>query len=204
MRTTPQVMRWYEDNDVYPGELDFDPDGMCLRICREARGLPGGVPSAVAAQVLTPVRFRVHRVRDIRMGMIGFYDDPRDDNPFGHIVTYSGRVKGADPDDLGDLLCKTNSVVANRIVTVRGDYFPRHWGDQFVFAATWLNGSAFPEFQRKPEPPRKRPVNIRNALADLRRERTRLRRLGSKESIRLANALDRDIERIKARHPKEK
>jgi hypothetical protein len=69
-----------------------------------------------------------------------YFDDPHDSNPFGHIVTMIGRVKGYDPDSLDDVLVRTNSVVSGRVVVVRASYFKAHWGDAFQFGAFWLNG----------------------------------------------------------------
>lgn len=152
MNTVKQVVEWYREHFSYPSTLTFNPDGMCLMICRLARGLPAMYPSAVAAQEATPDKYRVTRVQDIRKGMVVYYDDPADSNKFGHIVTVVGRVAGEDPSALSSLLVRTNSVKSGQIVVVRGDYFPRYWGDPFKFAATWLNGYAFPEFQEKPEP----------------------------------------------------
>lgn len=176
MRDTDGTIAWYRANESWPGSIGFDPDGMCLKICRTARGLPSLYPSAVAAQEATPVEHRVHEVRDLRRGMILYYDDPRDSNPHGHIVTMVGRIAGADPDNLGHVLVRTNSVVANKIVVVRGDYFQRYWGDTFQFGATWLNGQAFPEFAKpaekkkkapKAQPPLRNAKALRHAVADL-------------------------------------
>jgi hypothetical protein len=83
-------------------------------------------------------------VRDLRKGMFLYFDDERDSNRAGHIVGMIGRVPGFDPDDLHDVLVETNSVKANEVVVVRGDYFTEHWGDPFQFGATELNDVAFP------------------------------------------------------------
>lgn len=136
-RTTGQALDYYARHaDSWP----FTPDGMCLAICRDARNIPARYPSAKAAQDATPREYRITRIRDIRPGMVVFYDDPRDSNRFGHVVTVAGRDPSKSPDDLASLVVWTNSVVRGRVVKVAGDYFPRHWGDPFVFAATWLNG----------------------------------------------------------------
>jgi hypothetical protein len=200
MRDTGGAIDWYRTHEVFPESLGFDPDGMCLRICRTARDLPPVFPSAVAAQEATPEEYRVHRVRDLRRGMVLYFDDPADANPFGHIVTMVGSVVGADPDSLRDILVRTNSVVANEIVVVRADYFPKHWGDQFQFGATWLNGQAFPDFV-KPEPrPKpgpaigKNPTNLNDAVEALQKA---IRHHKSQGHVRLVNALRRDLKSLR-------
>lgn len=140
MRDWRETLDWYRSHQTAQ-DLGFHPDGMCLKICRTARGLPAVYPSAVVSQNATPQAHRVHKVADLRRGMVGYFDDPNDSNQFGHIATMIGRVKGADRDSLHDTLWETNSVISGQVVVVRGDYFAQHWGDRFVFGATWLNGS---------------------------------------------------------------
>jgi hypothetical protein len=151
VRTTPEVIDWYRSHET-KAELGFDPDGMCMKIVRTARGLPAMFPSALASQLATPEKNRIFSAADIRPGMVGYYDDPRDTNPFGHVVTYMAVVKDEDPSVLRSWLCRTNSVVSGKIVVVRGDYFPRHWGDDFQFASDWLNGEKLPVKASKKKP----------------------------------------------------
>jgi len=139
MRDYKETIAWLEKNDT-AAELGYNPNGMCLAIAHDARALPAKYPSAKVAQDNTPKEFRVYKVRDLRKGMDLFFDDPHDSNPFGHIVTMIGRVKGYNPDDLNDVLVRTNSVVSGRVVVVRASYFKQHWGDSFQFGAFWLNG----------------------------------------------------------------
>lgn len=139
MRSWQETIAWYKTHDS-TATLGYNPNGMCLAICHDARDLPARYPSAKAAQDATPTQFRVHRVRDLRKGMNIYFDDPHDSNPFGHITTMIGRVKGYDPDSLDDVLVETNSVVSGRIVVVRASYFKAHWGDSYQFGAFWLNG----------------------------------------------------------------
>lgn len=134
-----ETLDWYKTHQT-ASQIGFDPDGMCLKVCRTARGIPPKYLSALEAQKATPKKHRVTKVADFRKGMVGYFDDPRDSNRFGHIATMIGRVKGFDPNSMHDTLWETNSVVANQVVVVRGDYFAKHWGDKFRFAATWLNG----------------------------------------------------------------
>lgn len=139
MRNYREALQWYKDHQT-ARQIGFDPDGMCLKICRVARGIPSRYPSAKAAQDATPRANRVERVRDLQPGMVIYYDDPNDSNRFGHIVTMVGRRSGVDVDSLSSVLVETNSVKSNEVVVVQGDYFPRYWGDDFQFGATWLNG----------------------------------------------------------------
>lgn len=139
MRNFKETLNWYKTHQT-TRQIGFNPDGMCLKVCRTARGIGAKYPTAKAAQDATPKEHRVYRVRDLRRGMVLYYDDPRDSNRAGHIVTMIGRVRGYDPDKLSDILVETNSVKRGELVVVRGDYFERFWGDDFKFGATWLNG----------------------------------------------------------------
>ena len=94
---------------------------MCQKICRTARNIGPGFASALAQQIGTPQDLRVYDIEKITLGMVGFFDDPADDNPFGHIVTFVGRRKGVDRGSLASLLCRTNSARSNEIIVVRGD-----------------------------------------------------------------------------------
>jgi hypothetical protein len=194
MRSTPATIDWYRNNEVWPGEIGFDPDGMCMKICRTARGAPSRYPSALASQQATPLKYRVHKIIDIRAGMLGYFDDPHDSNPFGHVVTWVGRLPNTDHSKLSSLLCRTNAVKTNQIVVVRGDYFQQHWGDEFQFAGTWISGAPITEFNKEPAPkPKKKESkhhNIQHAIADLQDAERWNRKHGHK---RIANALERDI-----------
>jgi hypothetical protein len=151
-RTTAQMRQWYQANEVWPGSIGFDPDGMCQKICRTARNIGPGFASALAQQVGTPREHRVYDVEKAVVGMVGFFDDPADENPYGHIATLVGRVKGADRGDLASCLFRTNSVKENQIVVVRGDYFQRYWGDEYQFFGKSINGTLLDLPEPKPEP----------------------------------------------------
>jgi hypothetical protein len=139
MRNYEETLQWYKTHQT-TSQIGFDPDGMCLKICRTARGIGSRYGSAKKAQDATPANHRVHKIANLRKGMVIYYDDPNDSNKFGHIVTMVGRAKGGDRNNLHDILVETNSVKANEVVVVHGDYFPKNWGDKFQFGATWLNG----------------------------------------------------------------
>lgn len=142
IRTWKEALFWYRGNQN-TSQIGFDPDGMCLKVCRTARNIPAKYLTAKEAQDATPTSKRVTNVRDLRTGMILFFDDPRDSNRSGHIVTLVGRARGVNPDSLDSLLTETNSVKMDELVVVRGSYFTKHWGDSFKFGAAHLNGVDF-------------------------------------------------------------
>jgi hypothetical protein len=197
MRDTDATVAWYRSHET-AAQLGYDPDGMCLKICREARGIGAVYPSAVSAQQATPVKYRVTNVADIERGMVVYYDDPRDSNPFGHIVTVVGRASGVARSSLSSLLVRTNSVKANEVVVVRGDYFPRFWGDEFQFAATWLNGQELIDFHRdEPTPtpePKPKATRVRNAIEEL---QAAVRFHEKRGHDRIVRALRRDIRELR-------
>lgn len=137
--TWRETLDWFKSHRTKE-LIGFDPDGMCLKIQRTARGIPPRYLTARDSMLATPKEHRIHEVRNLRRGMVTYFADPNDSNPFDHIAGMIGRVKGFNPDSLHDTLHITNSVVADELVVVRGSYFEEHWGDDFKFAATWLNG----------------------------------------------------------------
>lgn len=143
-----ETLEWYDKHQT-TSQIGFNPDGMCLKVCRTARGLGSLHASAVEAQNATPLAHRVHKVRDLRKGMVLYFDTVGDSNPFGHIVTMIGRVPGFDWDDLNDVLVETNSVKSGELVVVRASYFEQFWGDKFQFGATWLNGEPIDTFTNR-------------------------------------------------------
>jgi hypothetical protein len=210
MHDVPEVIDWYKTHEVYPGQLTFDPDGMCLAITRTARDIGPRYPSALSAQLNTPVKYRVTKIEDIRMGMVGFSDDPNDSNPFGHVYTFVGRLRGVDPSTLDSLLVRTNSVISNQIVVVKATYFKEHWGDDFQFAATWLNGEELigpwqgkqsePKPEPKPEKVRTFPRlesaidNMAEGINDLQKA------IKAHKKDRYVTALTRDLEVLTRAH----
>lgn len=108
---------------------------LCQKLARTARDLPARYPSALAAQEATPMDRRVYDVRDVRQGMVAFFDDPNDSNPFGHVTTVWGRAKS------GELVHGTNDArVPGGVSITRHSFFPENWGDAFQFASDWFNG----------------------------------------------------------------
>lgn len=137
--TWRETLDWFKSHRTKE-HIGFDPDGMCLKIQRTARQIPARYLTARESMMATPMEYRHTRVRDLRRGMVAYYADPFDNNPADHITGVVGRVRDFDPDDLNDVLMITNSVKQDELVIVRGSYFEQHWGDDFKFGATWLNG----------------------------------------------------------------
>lgn len=187
-RNTADTIAWYNRAHTSP---PFDPDGMCLKICRSARNIGSRYPSAISAQHATPTNKRVQRVRDLRRGMVIYFDDVNDSNPYGHVVTMVGRVKDVPTHYLSSLVVETNSVVRNRIVRVRGNYFQRHWGDEYQFGATWLNGQDL-KLPRPPAP--KLGDTFAHAVRDVQRSLNFHKAAGH---TRIANALARDLAELR-------
>lgn len=148
MNDLEATLEWYRTHQT-ARQIGFNPDGMCQKVCRTARAIGSRYASAKQGQDATPKKYRVYKIRDLRAGMVLYFDDPNDSNKFGHIVTMIGRVRGSDWDSLDSVLVETNSVKAGELVVVKGSYFKTHWGDDFQFGATWLNGFALDTFTKK-------------------------------------------------------
>lgn len=142
VRDFHETLAWYATHRNRE-QIGFDPDNMCLKICRTARNIPAKHLTAKEAQDNTPEQFRVYKIEDLRQGMVVFVDDPNDSNRAGHIVTLAGRRRGVPRKELASLILETNSVKMDEIVRVQGDYFQTHWGDEFQFGASYLNGVEF-------------------------------------------------------------
>lgn len=165
---------------------------LCLKLQRQARGLPAVYPSAIAAQLATPLTERVHRREDLRRGMVAYSDDPRDANVFGHIYFIAGR------DRDGRILTWSNDLRrSGGVDIVPLDAYENFWGDTFQFGATWLNGYDFSEFDKPPVETRgKLGDNYRAAMEDVAELERKHRKRG--HTI-LADKLARDLEVMKKR-----
>lgn len=139
MRDWKGDLEWYDTHKT-TAQIGFNPDGMCLKVCRTSRDIGPRYLTAKECQDAVPKNLRITKPRNLRKGMKLFYDDPTDSNTAGHIVTMVGRVKGFDWDDMNDILVSTNSVKSGQLVVVRGTYFKTHWNDTFQFGAPWING----------------------------------------------------------------
>lgn len=196
MRDVQGTMEWYKTHHT-TSEIGFNPDGRCLQVCRTARDIAARYPSALVAALATPEEHRIYKIEDLRQGHVLYFDDQRDSNPFGHIVTLRGRVDGVDPSSPRSLRLSTNSVKSGLLVIVLGDYFYRHWGDPFMFGADWLNGVelSMPEQKQKPTKPLgpKGVERLREVIAELDSMIKHHKRLGHD---RLVSALQRDKEHM--------
>jgi hypothetical protein len=164
-RNTEQTMAFLRRESEHETQ---DWTSRCLSLQRQARGLPGVYPSALAAQQATPKGERVTKIADLRRGMVAFFDDPNDSNPYGHIVGVVGWRQGSRRGNLDDLLTWTNS--SDDVIMARASLYPGSWGDAFRFGATWLNGYDFADFDKPPKPVRgKLGDNYRHAIADVER-----------------------------------
>lgn len=172
--------------------------GMCLSLQRQARGLPAIYPSALSAALATPESERVHKVADLRRGMVAYSDDPNDGNPFGHIYYIIGWKDGVRRGDPDDCLTWTNDRRPGMVDVVPLSYYRANWGDGFQFGATWLNGYDFKEFEAKPKPPPE-PVlgkQYEHAMEDLRKV---IQFHKKKGHDRLVELLQRDLTKMKGR-----
>jgi hypothetical protein len=121
------ALDWYDTHQT-KAQIGFDPDGMCLKVCRTARNIPAKHLTAREAQDATPEAFRVYKVEDLRKGMIAYFDDPDDGNRAGHIVTIVGRLRGHKLSDLSGVVTEstgaTRSSSARRISTASSSMSP--------------------------------------------------------------------------------
>jgi len=190
MRDVNATLKFYRDNkDDWP----FNPNGMCLKICRTARLIGPMYPTALASQLATPVKYRVYSLKDVRRGMVMYFDDPNDSNPAGHIVTALGR------DTKGGILTWSNDIVPNVLKVVYSSYYLKNWGDRFQFAATWLNGVELDtgvntHASDDKDPKRRKLKNLQHAIADLERMIAHHKKKGND---RLVKALQRDLRTLR-------
>lgn len=169
--------------------------GLCLSLQRQARGLPAVYPSAISAAMATPESERVHKVRDLRAGMVAYSDDPNDSNRYGHIYFIIGWKNPKNRSDASTCLTWTNDRRPGRVDVVPLTFFKNSWGDGFQFGATWLNGYDFSDFNAKPKTDRGPQLGnaYDHAIEDLRKV---IRRHRSKGHDRLVKLLERDLQRM--------
>lgn len=155
-RTTQGMLNWYETHRT-TATIGFVPDGRCQQIVRTARNIGPGAPTALAAALATPRAERVYEVKRMHTGMVLYYDDPRDSNPSGHVVTIVQEDPQRDADDISRLLVETNSVHAGQLTLVRGDFFLPSWGDAVQWAGKSINGVLL-DLPDQPKPPKPAPM----------------------------------------------
>lgn len=157
--------------DAHHGPLDWK--ALCLSLTRQAAGTPAVAPSALAAAHMTPEAERVYKVRDLRRGMVAYFDDPGDSNPFAHVVTVAGWRNGTPTDDLDDLLVWSNDAArTGGVDLIRASFFPGTnpgWGDGFLFGAKSINGYDLPGYlSARPAPPATLGATFDQAIAGVR------------------------------------
>lgn len=170
----------------------------CLELARTARSIPSLYPSALSAAHGTPKSERVLNYADLERGMVAYFDDPNDANPYGHIVTVAGwRGPRSNP---GNLKVYSNDVVAGQpgsVGIVPGTFFKAHWGDSFLFGATWLNGYNFADLDSGTVTPHPTPLgsDFDAAVASLQKAIRHHRAMTGHSAI--VNALTRDLAELK-------
>jgi hypothetical protein len=131
--------------DAHAGPLVWHRE--CLSLARQAPGLPGGIPSAHAAAVMTPAAHRIHDAAKITRGMFVYFANFHDDNPDDHVVTAAGWDSGHVTGQLHDLLTWSNDIVrTGGVDLVRADRFPDDWAAPFWFASISHAGFMLPGF----------------------------------------------------------
>lgn len=163
---------------------------MCLSLQRQARALPAVYPTAISAMAATPKEERIP-FDQAKRGMIGFSYDPRIPGTAGHIFSIHGKsAKGV-------MLTGTNDARSpGRVSIVDLGFYEREWGQKLQFAATWLNGYDFSDFNAPPVPVKEGTLGERYVDAMERIERIEHDKR-KKGYDKLADALARDIARMK-------
>ncbi len=201
---TPNLMRSFAAVKVAPADTEDaaaflhveDREGddswyrRCLSLQRQARSLPAVYPTALSASQAVPKNERVLNVKDLRRGMVAFSYDPRIPGTAGHIYFINGWEGKR-------LLTTTNDAEGPGLVSVVDfNFYADRWGQRFQFGATNLNGYDFSDFNKPAEPMYQGSLGdqYRAMLEDLIKIEQRKR---AKGYIRLADALQRDINRMK-------
>ncbi len=175
---------------AHEGPLEWK--ALCLKLQREARGLPAVYPSALAAMEATPVGERVTNIKDLRRGMIAYSDDPDDSNPFAHIYYILGRSK-----DKTILTWTNDALRTGGVDIVPLEFYLDRWGDKFCFGATWLNGYDFSDPDKKPRAERgSLGQNYDHAIEDVRKSIKYHKDAGH---AKLVIALEKDLVKMKNR-----
>ena len=158
--------------------------GLCMKLARSAYGFDTGIyPSALACMVATPKKYRVTALKDVKVGMLGFFVDPDDDNPFEHIAACVGHNKEGLP------IWGTN-LADGSVAFVGHDFFELHWGDKFNFAASSLGTFVIDELQKEEKPERVKAKRIRKVIRELVKAQKAQRKQGH---VRIADRLAKDI-----------
>jgi hypothetical protein len=152
-----------------------------MKLVRSAYGYEFGIyPSALSAMLATPKKYRVTDPKKVKVGMVGYFVDPDDSNPFEHIATCVGHNREGDP------IWGTNTATGS-VAFVGHDFFVKNWGDHFKFAATSIGTYVIDQLQPEPVERGKR---LKKTIRELEKIAKTQRKLG-REGI--ARRLDRDI-----------
>lgn len=188
-RNTTQTIAW-EQNERRLGHHYHE---QCLIFQRMGRGIPALFPTAYSASLGTPAAERKYKVELLKRGMKGF---SKGSSPAGHIFEILGRRKGFDLDDPDGVVTLSTDVVAGNVGAigiVPLSFYHDHWGHNFQFGATWLNGYDFADFNKAPKPVH--PTlgdNYKHAIADVKKALA----AHKGQDPKLDAALERDIERM--------
>jgi hypothetical protein len=208
--TIPPAPRTREQQFTFLRDAHNGPEvweRACLSLARQAPGLPGGIPSAHAAALLTPTAHRIHDVSRIRRGMVIYFANFHDDNPEDHVVTAAGWHQGQVTDSLADVLAWSNDIVrTGGVDLVRASRFPDDWNAPFWFAAISLNGFMLPGYKDPRATPDSPPPTIGHNLDDaIDAVRRAIRAQRAAGHPRRADALARDLAELKqtrAKYPR--
>jgi len=166
---------------------------LCLKLQRMSRGLPAVYPTALSAANATPRSERVYDQDKWKRGMVGYCYDPRIPGTAGHIFFIAGRKDG-------QIITGTNDAKqAGFVDYVPLRFYKERWGHTIQFAATWLNGYDFADFNApaKPVNPGTLGEQYKAALDSLKKVRARKRKKhGNNHPLVLA--LNNDINHMQA------
>jgi len=176
-------------------EIGASWNQLCLALTRSAREIPPLYPSALAAQLATPMEDRIRGQKNWRRGMVAYFDNATDGNPYGHIATLALRNRN------GSWLAWSN-IVGGAIRLVPITLFTRSWGDPAQFAAVSLNGYDLKGFEEQTRVKSRKPTGdaLRHAVKTLRTEAEIREKRGFEAR---AQALRKDIETLRRKHPEE-
>jgi hypothetical protein len=185
VNTTAQAIAFLKQkrdtNATYPS--------LCMRLAREARGFTYGIyPSALSCMLATPKKYRVTDPKKVKVGMVGFFVDPDDANPFEHIATCVGIDKRGLPIWGGN-------VAGGLVRFVSHEFFERNWGDKFNFAASSLGTHVIPDLQDTGKPEVQKGKRLKKIIRELEKVERAQRKLGRNH---IANRVAEDIKSLKA------
>lgn len=166
---------------------------LCLKAQRTGRGLPAVYPTALSAALATPVNERVDF--DVaKPGMVGYSYDARIPGTAGHIF-YIEKITPS-----GLITCTNDAFELGVMDYVPLSFYKEHWGHTLQFAAGWLNGYDFKDFNAPPKDTfggglGEKYENAIEVIKDVRNQKAK--KYGKDAPI--VKALNKDIARMKKR-----